>query len=764
MRRVRRVFRELYFRQIVAYFLISCMLINTSVVRATPSGGVFTVGGGDINPVVGGNSTVVVNQAQSVIEWGSSGSGGIDTSSSESLSFSQLDGLSNSAVLNRIMSGNPTQFDGTLNGAGMRIFIVNQAGIIFGSGSSVNVTQLVASTLGITNENFLADKMIFEGGGGIGDVTNYGQISAEKAALIGRNVVNRGVISAEDYVILAAGDSVIINPNNSHVVVEVAMTNPAEHVVDNGGDLGTGPGAISAEDGHVILAAGDIFSTAIEGVESLRAQATRNVVLNGDVTAGSPTTDDPYISISTTGGDITTGGFDIRGRGTGVVSVDASGKLEINGDTSVKIQSNPEQFEATAEVLLTAGKSVVVNGDIDVEARGKIDDFAHIFIEAGKGAVKGWDATINGNMDAWSHTSAHGDSYALIELYASGEVILNGTEDPFAHAGEGNGRAKVQGDFDVAGDEAGKDEIIQESDTYTAEIIIGARHLLPNQPPIGEPDGYTVNQNSTLTVGSIDGVLINDSDPDSDPLTAILVDGPLHGTLVLHPDGSFTYIPNAGYKGGDSFTYIASDGDSQTLPILVIITVKPVGDNGGGGNGGGEEPKIFILAAPLPEHRPMESGGCPALMNWLAGELGIPSERIDIFMADVAAYSPGIQPCKTCARLKDAAGTLADSQGTMVAAIGRVVSQFVTTATPPSDEQMALIATALANPDEGTDYAVAKQWLDAMAQYVGVLTTEMGFSTSESVSFVSKYVSPVREGGNATLAAYLQTRLAQLGG
>ena len=140
MKTIRKISKQYYLKQIMsswlAFYMFFCFGLPVKVAMATPEGGNFTVGTGDITQgVVGGDNTVVVNQATSVIEWGSPGFGGIDTSPSESLSFSQIDGLSNSAVLNRIMSGNTTQFDGALNGMGMRIFVVNPAGIIFGGGA-----------------------------------------------------------------------------------------------------------------------------------------------------------------------------------------------------------------------------------------------------------------------------------------------------------------------------------------------------------------------------------------------------------------------------------------------------------------------------------------------------------------------------------------------------------------------------------------------------------------------------------------------------
>ena len=59
------------------------------------------------------------------------------------------------------------------------------------------------------------------------------------------------------------------------------------------------------------------------------------------------------------------------------------------------------------------------------------------------------------------------------------------------------------------------------------------------------------------------GVLGNDTDADSDPLTAVLNANVSHGSLTLNANGSFLYTPTAAYSGSDSFTYHANDGDGQ---------------------------------------------------------------------------------------------------------------------------------------------------------------------------------------------------------
>ena len=73
-------------------------------------------------------------------------------------------------------------------------------------------------------------------------------------------------------------------------------------------------------------------------------------------------------------------------------------------------------------------------------------------------------------------------------------------------------------------------------------------------------------------------VLANDTDPEGNTLTAVLVSGPAHGTLTLNADGSFTYTPNANFHGGDSFTYRANDGTLNSGLATVTLTVTSVND------------------------------------------------------------------------------------------------------------------------------------------------------------------------------------------
>jgi len=109
-----------------------------------------------------------------------------------------------------------------------------------------------------------------------------------------------------------------------------------------------------------------------------------------------------------------------------------------------------------------------------------------------------------------------------------------------------------------------------------ATVTITVRPV--NDPPSASPDAYDVDEDTTLTIAVAQGVLANDSDPDSDVLSATLVSDVANGTLALAAGGSFVYLPDPNWNGTDSFTYTANDGTVATDPTTVTITVAPVND------------------------------------------------------------------------------------------------------------------------------------------------------------------------------------------
>jgi hypothetical protein len=96
-----------------------------------------------------------------------------------------------------------------------------------------------------------------------------------------------------------------------------------------------------------------------------------------------------------------------------------------------------------------------------------------------------------------------------------------------------------------------------------------------NSVPRAAADFYTTIRNVPRVVSMAAGVLMNDSDVDLQPLTAVLVSPPSDGTVLLAANGSFTYTPSQDFVGQDSFGYSATDGSLASAVVFVTINVAP---------------------------------------------------------------------------------------------------------------------------------------------------------------------------------------------
>ena len=229
-------------------------------------GGVVTGGNATIANT-GPNTTITQTTANVVINWDSFSIG-----SGETVQFVQPD--TNSVALNRVIGTDPSVILGNLNSNG-KVFIVNPNGILFGSGSSVNVGGLVATTMGITDADFMAGHYAFTGAGP-GTIVNKGRINATDGgyvALMGRSVSNQGVISARlGTVALAAGEDVTLDVAGDGLLNVSVSRGAVKALVDNGG-------MIQADGGHVLLtaqAAGDLLDTVVNNTGVIQAQTLQN--------------------------------------------------------------------------------------------------------------------------------------------------------------------------------------------------------------------------------------------------------------------------------------------------------------------------------------------------------------------------------------------------------------------------------------------------------------------------------------------------------
>ncbi|MFN4086744.1 MAG: Ig-like domain-containing protein [Spirosomataceae bacterium] len=111
-------------------------------------------------------------------------------------------------------------------------------------------------------------------------------------------------------------------------------------------------------------------------------------------------------------------------------------------------------------------------------------------------------------------------------------------------------------------------------DTAMVQIVIySTPSLTNNNPPIALDDASTTGFNQPVS----GFVIRNDRDPDpAQTLSVTLVSGPTRGNVVLLPSGQYTYTPNTGFVGEDTFVYRVCDNGSPSLcdEATVEIEVK----------------------------------------------------------------------------------------------------------------------------------------------------------------------------------------------
>ena len=133
-------------------------------------------------------------------------------------------------------------------------------------------------------------------------------------------------------------------------------------------------------------------------------------------------------------------------------------------------------------------------------------------------------------------------------------------------------------DMDFRGVSAMDNRVVAAS--YGRGVYTGS-FTSPNNPPVTTTEIISVLEagTATTTTNNATSVLANDTDPESDNLTADLVSNPINGAVfALSTTGSFTYTHDGSETTTDSFSYRAFDGISYGNTVTVTINITPVND------------------------------------------------------------------------------------------------------------------------------------------------------------------------------------------
>ena len=92
-----------------------------------------------------------------------------------------------------------------------------------------------------------------------------------------------------------------------------------------------------------------------------------------------------------------------------------------------------------------------------------------------------------------------------------------------------------------------------------------------NGAPVADDQNVTTDEDTDLAI------TLTASDPENDPLSFSVVNGPSNGSLS-GTEPNLTYTPDPNFSGSDSFTFEANDGQADSNIATISITVDPVND------------------------------------------------------------------------------------------------------------------------------------------------------------------------------------------
>ncbi|HEX5392246.1 MAG TPA: filamentous hemagglutinin N-terminal domain-containing protein [Rhodocyclaceae bacterium] len=482
------------------------------------SGAVYALG---VNPnVVAGSATIsqsgnvmtVSNSNGTIINWGA-----LSVQKGEALIFNQA---RTSSILNRVIGMNvngkwitdPSIIAGTLSSPGS-VYWINPGGAMVMNGAKIDVYRLVLSTVDISNANFLAGMLLFDGPAGPGSVVVEEGATIKTASggsvyLIGSSVTNNGVIiTPEGETILAAGESVsIVDTGTPGVRVEI--TRKAGKV--------TNLGTILAEAGRIGMAGALVRNSGTLNASSVVKEggriflkASQDAYVDGD---------GRIVTTGTKGGRV-----EVLGNRVAVMdnaSIDASGA---NGGGTVLVGGDYQGKNADVQnsTITYFGKNAAIKADAtDKGNGGKVIVWAdeatkaegRIFARGGAQGGNGGFAEVSGKR--------YLDYRAMADLTAvkgfTGKLLLDPMDISIVGTGSTSGApftgTGVWG-FEATGtgSSLGWDTI--ESQLSNANVYVTAGNISIDSNPSNSGHYNSANSLNLLATGNINAAgrtVIND--------------------------------------------------------------------------------------------------------------------------------------------------------------------------------------------------------------------------------------------------------------
>ncbi|MBX3665267.1 MAG: filamentous hemagglutinin N-terminal domain-containing protein [Burkholderiales bacterium] len=480
-------------RSAAALAVASCFTTGSTL--ANPTSPTVVHGAAQITSPAANILNITTATPQTIINWG-----GFSINAGELTRFLQPSAVS--AVLNRVTGGDPSQILGALQSNG-RVFLVNPSGIVFGAGAQVDVAGLVATSLNLSNADFLANRLTFIEAPGAASVINNGHITTPQGGqvyLVGPAVANNGIItSPQGEVVLAAGNSVeLVNPGTPNLRVEITATdNEAQNlgqIIAGSGRVGIYAGLINhagmiradsavAEGGRILLKA--TKNATLDAGSTINASGTTggsiDIAADGAVVAGGRIetrgTDGDGGNIAVTGGFVALGGtVSADGARGGGINVASAGTLSLAENVSARGLA-----DAGGSISYRSGGGIIETRTSRSDASGATDGGA-IRVDAAGGLLSSGSYIVEGATGAGGLIDLSGGSVRLL----SAQVDASG-------AAQG-GRVRIGGAF-----QGGK------APDSTAPYYQSFAGRWTDSTPIANAQATLVNDGSRIDVSSSQG-------------------------------------------------------------------------------------------------------------------------------------------------------------------------------------------------------------------------------------------------------------------
>ena len=463
----------------------------------------------------------------------------------------------NSATLNRVLSGNPSAIYGSLQANG-RIFLINPAGLLVGSGGQINTAGFLASTLDVSSGSFMRGADLTLAGDSAASIKNQGSINAGgNVFLIARTVDNAGQIKAGKGVGLLAGSEVVLGEASGKLAVLYGK--PADAAKQSDGTVSiSNSGLIQAATADLRAAGGNVYALAINNSGVIRATTAAN--------------EGGHIVLRAEGGSVASSGvLDASGAGKGG-EVEVLGRYVALNNTAVVDVSGAQGGTALIGGDLHGANAAVLNAQRTFVGKDAV-------INAGNGKVVVWadEATIYyGTVNAAGGATEVSGKNSLafngkVDAGVSGSVLLDPRNLTIVSSGAANDANVSSSSVNLAfATGAGTDYTVSAAaiQALSGAITLQAGGDLSINAPLALVN-QTVGNNVTFQAGG--NININSSVSTTGGTLTFIAKDP-GGTVVAAAKLNVNAPVGSATTGGITFT------DNGTGQIQLGNTVSSAGN------------------------------------------------------------------------------------------------------------------------------------------------------------------------------------------